>query len=273
MLALAQSLAPGLAVSIGALAGWKHHRKRYKQKRRSRREAIWNRFMEENEDRWGPPPYIISETPQHSAAIVECREHPHLKTVLTNVMHYLDERWGLTIFHGSDNEQMLREITDGWGAVQLINLHKQSLTLDEYDELFTSPWFWNSIPGEMVLIFQTDALLRRQGIDEFLQYDYVGAPWHDRMGTEDGLPIVGNGGLSLRRKSAMLEVLREHPYDGRPEDNYFCFHMMTEKYHMPAPEKAQQFSVETLMYGNPLGMHKPWAWQHENCIRALLQFD
>ena len=61
--------------------------------------------------------------------------------------------------------------------------------------------------------------------DEFLDYDYIGAPWAE----EEGL-IVGNGGFSLRSKR-LLELLQQDdtildPTDldppDAPEDWYIC---------------------------------------------------
>jgi hypothetical protein len=66
--------------------------------------------------------------------------------------------------------------------------------------------FWESLPGDTHLVFQTDCFLRNNTMERWLKYDYVGAPW--------GLPKikpehplygkVGNGGFSLRKKEAML---------------------------------------------------------------------
>ena len=40
--------------------------------------------------------------------------------------------------------------------------------------------------------------------DEFLKYDYIGAPW--------STGVVGNGGFSLRSKRCMQEVMRLGPF-------------------------------------------------------------
>lgn len=81
------------------------------------------------------------------------------------------------------------------------------------------------------LVFQTDTCLCGEGppVSDFFAYDYVGAPWGPlaqaafaSAGT--GLPAVpvGNGGLSLRRVSAMYALASRHPWDGStPEDVWF----------------------------------------------------
>ena len=112
--------------------------------------------------------------------------------------------------------------------------------------------FWNTIPTENVLIFQTDTILRRFGIDEFISYNYVGAPWiRYREGKN-----VGNGGLSFRKKSRMLDITKEFQDDEiTMEDIYFCKYLKDEDI---APYNvAKKFSVEDVYYENPLGLHQP----------------
>lgn len=70
----------------------------------------------------------------------------------------------------------------------------------------TSRWLYETAlrPAEWLLVFQTDSILcanSRQNLNDFLDYDWVGAPWNPsgRFG--------GNGGLSLRRVSAISELV------------------------------------------------------------------
>jgi len=104
------------------------------------------------------------------------------------------------------------------------------------------------------LIFQTDSLLLKSNIhklDAFLKYDYVGAPW-----TNEG---VGNGGLSLRRKSKILETIatRNPNLHYEVEDTYFC---ENNPVHLEKPtfEEAKSFSVENVYYPDPIGVHQHW---------------
>ncbi|RDA84917.1 hypothetical protein CP532_5165 [Ophiocordyceps camponoti-leonardi (nom. inval.)] len=71
----------------------------------------------------------------------------------------------------------------------------------------TSSWLYDEAvaPAEWLLIFQTDSVLcasSRVGLDHFLPYDWVGAPWNPTG--EWG----GNGGLSLRRVPPIRRILR-----------------------------------------------------------------
>jgi hypothetical protein len=89
-------------------------------------------------------------------------------------------------------------------------------------------------------------------LDEWLEYDWVGAPWG--LDSHHG----GNGGLSLRRVSSMIEVLRHQRRveNSEPEDVW-----MTERLgHLPNSRTANgtmsnKFSAEMIWYDKPLGYH------------------
>ena len=97
-----------------------------------------------------------------------------------------------------------------------------------------------------------DSILLRHGIDEFLEYDYVGAPWTK---PKEG-NLVGNGGLSLRNKHTMLEICEKYiEYDPMWEDIFFTKYVDNTK--LPDLETAMKFSVEDVFYPTPFGIHNP----------------
>ncbi|KAK0646008.1 hypothetical protein B0T16DRAFT_412408 [Cercophora newfieldiana] len=90
---------------------------------------------------------------------------------------------------------------------------------EEISRFLTTLWVYETLlaPAEWLLIFQTDSILcanSRRTLNDYLEYDWVGAPWkvESRFG--------GNGGLSLRRVSAIVEVLRNQVrrHGSEPED-------------------------------------------------------
>jgi hypothetical protein len=88
----------------------------------------------------------------------------------------------------------------------------------QYSRLLTHPDFWLALHAEKALIFQVDSVLcsgSTSTIDDFLAYDYIGAPW---IHAGD---IVGNGGLSLRSVDKMLYIARHYDGDAHPEDVFF----------------------------------------------------
>lgn len=90
---------------------------------------------------------------------------------------------------------------------------------EEISRFLTNLWLYETVlqPAEWLLVFQTDSMLcanSRQSLNNWLDYDWVGAPWNPtgRFG--------GNGGLSLRRVSSIIDVLRnqERRFNSEPED-------------------------------------------------------
>ena len=88
--------------------------------------------------------------------------------------------------------------------------------VETYSRLLLSESFYRRFEDfEHLLIYQLDALVFSNGLREWCGagYDYVGAPWwHDPEHPDRGLSRAGNGGLSLRRVEAFLEVLTSRRY-------------------------------------------------------------
>ena len=82
-----------------------------------------------------------------------------------------------------------------------------------YNALMVSPLFYSRYETyEAILIHQTDAFVFADHLQDWLDrdIDFVGAPHWAGYGLRKdlGLVAVGNGGFSLRRPNAFLEVLR-----------------------------------------------------------------
>jgi len=198
-------------------------------------------------------------TEKYTAVIVEPRKHKALKYVLNNFMENLDERWNFIIFHGNKNEEFVNDIinsdlTKYKNKIHLINLNIDNLNIDEYSKLLKSKSFYENIPTEIFMIFQTDSGIcgnQRHLINDFIDYDYVGAPWGFNG-------RVGNGGLSIRKKSKMLEIIEKCPINDEHEDVFFSYERNNIKINKPDFEKAKQFSVETVFSEKSFGFHSPW---------------
>lgn len=84
----------------------------------------------------------------------------------------------------------------------------------------------NYIDTEFCLLFQTDGFIINPHLwdNEFLNYDYVGAPWPKKLGRRllDPNKRVGNGGFSLRSKK-LLEECQKLKSDFSNEDMQICY--------------------------------------------------
>ena len=119
------------------------------------------------------------------------------------------------------------------------------------------------VQSDFVLIFQWDGFVRDAAAwsDEFLGFDYIGAPWP--AATSPPGRHVGNGGFSLRSRR-LLEALAdpELAFDpSRPEDKVICRELrplLEEKHGIRfAPvELAARFSFEHGGHDQPtFGFH------------------
>jgi hypothetical protein len=123
----------------------------------------------------------------------------------------------------------------------------------------------------MFLIFQTDSIViseHKDLINDFLEYDYVGAPWglHGQFALR-----VGNGGLSLRRKSKMLEIIKRKGYQYGNEDLYFIDKIDSDiEYKIPTWEKAMFFSVEQVFNDKMFGVHNCWKTMDMSKVNELI---
>ncbi len=80
-------------------------------------------------------------------------------------------------------------------------------------------------------------------LPKFLDYDYIGAPWHGN--------IVGNGGFSLRSKK-LLKATARFTDPAHPEDNFICRkhrqELERDGIKFAPADMARQFAIEAASY-------------------------
>lgn len=176
------------------------------------------------------------------AAVIVDTRRLSLYQVITEHLFYLPEYTKLYIFSSEDNRHLQEMLNCEFHVVNVNDIRG-------YNKLLKSKEFWNKIKEENILIFQEDSRLLREGIEEFYQYDYIGASWNFQ-------PFVGNGGLSFRHKSAMLKVLEVcNPENDMNEDIFFAWGCNFLKLNLAPVEVANKFSCETQFHLGTLGYH------------------
>lgn len=118
------------------------------------------------------------------------------------------------------------------------------------------------VETEYCLIIQYDGfVLNPQAWDNnFLKYDYIGAPWYlfDTKSSMHGL--VGNGGFSLRSKR-LLEITASDSYIAQTdcEDRNICYdyrnYLKKRGIKFAPADEAKKFSIEGGKWSNELGFH------------------
>lgn len=231
------------------------------------------------------------------AIIVETRKHMALSFVLNNVMSILPDEWKLQIFHGLNNLDYIKDIMfddDFLSEVKkkttFTNLNIESITADDSSlDIMLTEKFWNEIIGEDVLYFECDAMLcpnSEYKIEDFEHFDYIGGYWGDSFherSVDEVYERVMNGGVSFRKKSYMLDIIKNQlkPYlerGGNPCEDYFVSELLNNK---PTVREVLNFSIDCgYMYPlnskAPFGVHKPWGTppkrghgKHYNAIKMV----
>jgi hypothetical protein len=191
-----------------------------------------------------------------AAVIVETRPLPNLQKVIENHLKFLPDYTTLYVF-GSDKVDLL--LSQAPFKYEFHNIGDK-LSIWGYNLLLTSKQFWESIQEENILIFQHDSEILRHGIEDFYAYDYVGAPWKFQQ-------HGGNGGLSFRKRSAMIKVIDKSTYHEKQgnEDVFFCNSMVgsasggREMHYWPFNpahrEINKKFSCESIFQLGTFGCH------------------
>lgn len=196
------------------------------------------------------------------AVLIETRREEALRYVVPQVVRHLPAGYGLTIFHGVDNAGFLRDTCRNIEGVRFIALPASMDLADfrQYNALLTDAAFWERFRCHSVLLFQWDCLLNADGVDAFVGYDYVGAPWQDGR--------VGNGGFSLRNVAVMRELAgRGVRGDFENEDQFFSRMLYRGDYRLPAADTASMFCSERRQPS--LAFHRPWLACQEEELEAL----
>lgn len=197
------------------------------------------------------------------ALIVDNRATPLVINAVHNVLAHIPIDWKVQIVtpyhHWSYyNKSSLGQLIKT-NRIFLTPLERSSNGLSDAEyinSILTSSSFWHEVQGEKILLFQIDAVLCSNSLynlTDFLQYDFIGAPWS-----------VGgccNGGLSLRSRTKTLQLL-ESDYTHYPsatinEDGWFTENLPYCNAHIAPVSIAKKFSVETIYHPRPFAVHKP----------------
>ena len=212
----------------------------------------------------------------YEAVLVEFRDFPHIEFIIRNTILKLGREWSHTVVCGNLNYHLVETICKSISPnINIIKINVDNMTQSEYSKFLTTMDFWDLLKGEKILIYQEDSIIFKNNIRDFLEYDFVGAPFPKN--NDDTPNSVGNGGLSLRSKSKMIEIIKKiSPIDCKynsstleymkfvnlefpPEDVYFSKCMQEYVIGVVANwDIAYNFSSEALFNPDSLGGHKFW---------------
>ena len=186
--------------------------------------------------------------PDVTLAIVDCVNYERAKKVIDHCGSFFDFK-DVKILTHFQNEQDSR----------IINIPKIE-TIEEYSH-FCIKELGNYFNTSHILVVQHDGFIIEPQMwsDEFLQYDYIGAPWSQTY--PDSLMfayrkgwLVGNGGFSLRSKRLYDALNDLNPTTTHCEDTILGIHLrdtLEKQYEIKfAPNHiAAKFSTENYVVG------------------------
>lgn len=222
---------------------------------------------------------------------VDTRENPLLVNAcfLTTCMLKGNFWKGITIFCPMEKVKYYTSHVPFARVKALPNLPLAKFDIDDYNDIMKSYDFWHIVAEEegydKVLIIQDDGFLIRKGVERFLEYDYVGAPWIEPqplLKTLSNPYLVGNGGLSIRSVKAMLEIAQEEKHRVKemwtgslsqlPEDVFFAHHVYNRKHYIVCPRDiAFSFASEEISTRGTCGVHKPWPYLSSHEIDEIFK--
>jgi len=196
------------------------------------------------------------------AVFLEFREFPHVEFLIRNAIMKIGPKWSFTVICGNNNCKFMIDICKNISKnIKIITLQKEINSINDYSNLLKTTEFWNYIKGDKVLIYQEDSFIFSNNIEEFSEYDYIGAPWREEI-----LPInVGNGGFSLRTRRAMIDVIdtvneeKTNKDEVISEDVFFSKHMQRLNIGKIADKDiALKFSTELIYSKDSFAGHQFW---------------
>jgi len=215
----------------------------------------------------------IKQNNYYETVLIEFRCLPHLEFLIRNTIHKLGSDWSHSIICGNLNYDFMLNIVKKIDRdIKVIKTNYENIDASIYSIFLSSSKFWNLLTGEKILIYQEDAIIFKNNIMDFIEYDYIGAPSSEKQ--NDTANCVGNGGLSLRSKTIMLEIISkigilETKYNSSttnymkkanltipPEDVYFSKNMLELNIGKIADwDTAYKFSSESFLNKDSFGGH------------------
>ena len=214
--------------------------------------------------------------PRINAVLVEFRILENLEFVIRNTIIKLKNKCSYTVVCGNLNFDYITSINSHLDNILIIiKLDYDNIDINQYSKILTSLSFWENLTGDYILIYQEDSCIFKDNIEDYLCFDYIGAPWPKTQ--NDNKNLVGNGGLSLRNKQKMIQVIQKiNPLEMTfnsstleyminckitfpPEDVYFTKAMLDYNIGTVADwESASNFSTESCFNIDSFGGHQFW---------------
>ena len=202
----------------------------------------------------------------NTVLLVERREHQNIEFVIQNAMYYTyGKNFSLTIVCSDVSQEYVKKIlgkhVETTHIIPLFTgIGTRDQGRDEYNKTFLNPDFWKQLPAEYILSIQTDSYLRKQIPECMWEYEYIACPW------TWNLRLVGGGGLTWRKKSAVLQILKLPFPKNWGEDVFFAHGCEALDLKIPDDIIRHELLAESHFHNpdrsvnNPFGVHQWWTY-------------
>jgi hypothetical protein len=175
-------------------------------------------------------------------------------------LYSVDLSWNITVFTTEYNKDYyLSDFKKLNISGNILTLNKDILNINDYSNLLKDPLFWKTIKEDNCLLFQYDSFAMNKFDNNFLNFNYIGAPWDHNASLFDEIKF-GNGGTSFR-KTRIMEYLCKK-YENKdikknyPEDIFFSELLYEEKLNICDQYIAHRFSFENIYNENSIYGHQ-----------------
>jgi hypothetical protein len=203
-------------------------------------------------------------------------------SMLITALNLDASQWDFRVFTSRANIEFYNSYLGEFvEVIPFARLDNEKFSIETYNDILQSSSFWMmNNRYSKALIIQDDGVVVRRGAEEFLEWDYIGAPWLDvpdnsylkeRVNPE----MVGNGGLSIRSIPAMIDICSRCEDEKHqlfyyniirvPEDVYFV-KAMRDTYRIAPNRVASRFSTEEVMNKDSIGFHKLWMYNSPESV-------
>ena len=192
-----------------------------------------------------------SETKEKAVVVVETRPNIWFPLVVKNIIDKLPG-WKIYIVGSQCSIEYLNSVVKQ--KLNYILLPKNFLRVEEYNKMLFSTQFWELFSEEHILIAQPDCLILREPLDRHFSFPFIGAVCFSTQ--EDS--FIMNGGLSLRKRSIMLQICKDmmNGSETGPEDVVFTNIIRKNRMGLPSMKECNSFAIES--FGDPttaVGVH------------------
>ncbi len=212
---------------------------------------------------------IIPVEADKALVIVERRCHPYLEFCIKNAV-YFNPGYSLHIYCSQANFEYIKLICGK--KIDQIHIHTIWRGLGtpeegraEYNTMLRTRKFWEDIPAEHIITFETDSYFLRPVPPTIYEYDYVASRWAWKPDEP------GGGGISYRKRSVMLDICDRYKNEATVmQDCFVSEGVKALGYKYPSFEKNTELFSESYISNKSVGVHQWWTFVVQAPIKSLL---